>query len=487
MLAAFAHIDVVVIGDALLDRYLVGSASRLCRERPVPVVVMRDDLAFPGGAANVAANAAALGARVRFVGALGADESGDALRELLRQRGVDASAAVTSAAVRNGRKTRVIADDHYLARVDIEPVGCDAYAAQELLAAQLERACADCDLLIVSDYGGGTIGPQVFAALRAICAGGRVRVVVDARDLRPYAALHVDLVTPSLEEAAALCGLPASGDDVHVERLARDLAGRLDAATVALTLGANGVVMLCGGAPARVGARRVSVRNTCGAGDAFATVFGLGLAAGGHALDAGTLAAEAAAVAVTKDYTATVSLRELSERLELLGATNVATPAEDDDVYARIAGRRAGARLVFTNGVFDLLHAGHLSLLQRARAAGDVLVVGLNSDRSARLVKGPHRPITDQQQRRAALEALGWIDEVVVFDEPTADALIERIRPDLYIRGDDRDRDHLTEAATAERLGISVALLPLVGDLTTSRIIARVNARSDHWMAALDA
>jgi D-beta-D-heptose 7-phosphate kinase/D-beta-D-heptose 1-phosphate adenosyltransferase len=485
MLKAFPRLRVLIVGDAILDEFVVGTPSGLCRERPVPVIVSRAEHAFPGGAANAAANLRALGAQTRFVSALGFGDAARTLRKLLLARDVASTWIVDAADARSGRKRRVLADDHYVVRVDDEPHGFDELSVQRELAARMSEAYDECDAVLVSDYGGGVCGPLVLRALRALRAQRRIPLVVDARDLLKYAELEVDVLTPNFDEAAFAAGIrPATASDrTGVSAVADRLRRRFRASAVAITLGDAGVCVARDGEPELIDGRRVAVENTCGAGDSFVAALTLGVGAGADLVDAARVGLEAAAVAVAKPFTATVSLAELRERLELLGAASPPSPAEElAEALARLRTRRErGERIVFTNGVFDLLHAGHVELLRRARALGDALVVALNSDASAARIKGPNRPITEQMQRRAVLEALDCVDEVVTFDALTAEGLIETVRPHVYVRGDDRPRAELPEIAVAERIGAEVVLLPCVGGVTTSRIIERVAARTPYW------
>lgn len=485
MLELFPRLRVAVVGDALLDGFLIGVPARLCRERPVPVIVKRAEREFPGGAANVAANLRALGTRPRFVSALGFDDAGRRLSASLSARDVALDGVADAPGARTGHKLRVLGDDQYLVRVDVEPSGFDLPSVQREIVARLRASYDACDAMMLSDYGGGTIGPAVLRALAELRARRPVPLVVDARDPSRYRAREIDVLTPSLEEAAFLAGVraPDSADDAAVAALVRRASEQVRARALAVTLGAEGVLVARAGEVRRIAGRRVAVDNTCGAGDSFAAVLTLAVAAGADVFEAARLGLEAAAIAVAKPYTATVSLGELRERLDLLGAQPPPpVPGGFDGVIARVCARAArGERVVLTNGVFDLLHAGHVGLLQRARALGDVLVVALNSDRSAALIKGPDRPITDQAQRRAVLAALDCVDEVIVFDELTAEDVIAAVQPDVYVRGDDWPLADLPEARAAERVGARVVLLPCLDGVTTSRIIERVTARSPHW------
>jgi D-beta-D-heptose 7-phosphate kinase/D-beta-D-heptose 1-phosphate adenosyltransferase len=225
----------------------------------------------------------------------------------------------------------------------------------------------------------------------------------------------------------------------------------------------------------RLPAHPVPPRNEVGAGDSLVAALGLALAAGAPLREAVRIGMEAAAVAVGKPLTATVSLPELAERLEVMGPDRDRPDGRlAAELEAVAEARAAGRRVVFTNGVFDLLHEGHVSLLRRARALGDLLVVAINSDVGARRLKGEGRPINGVDDRRAVLEALDCVDHVLVFDEPTASRLVEAVRPEVYVKGDDHDLDRVPEAAVARELGARLVSIPRARSISTSQIIDRV-------------
>ena len=475
----------MIVGDAILDTFVVATPTRLCRERPVPVLVKRGEHVFPGGAANVAANARALGAHVRFVSAVDAGTTGRSVRAVLAAHDVPLDDVIEVSGARTAAKMRILADDHYVARVDEEACGFAQPAVQRRLLDRLRDAYAGADVVIVSDYDGGSIGPALLRGLLALRATRRIPMVVDARDLTRFTRLEADVLTPNLDEAAHLAGLPTPDprDDPALKRLASALTKRVRHSSAAVTLGQDGILIVHDGTAQRFAGRHVAVRNTCGAGDSFAASLALGIAAGGDVVEAARLALEAAAVAVAKPFTATVRLAELRARRELLDVEGANVPPGELEAAARRLAvyRERGAKIVLTNGVFDLLNAGHVSLLQRARALGDVLVVAINSDRSARLIKGPNRPITGHEQRRALVRALDCVDEVVSFEGLTAEHVVEALRPDLYVRGQDWPVEDLPEARAAERVGARVVLLPRTSELTTRGIIERVVSRSPYW------
>ncbi len=472
----FTSARVLVLGDVLLDGWLTGRPSRLCREAPVPVVDLVRSRYACGGAANTAANAAALGARVALVAAVGADTAGDRLRERLAEQGVVARLAT----VRDRRtpvKTRLLADGQVVARVDEGSTGpVPERAAGWLVELAEAELAAGTDALVVCDYGAGTLtGP-----VRDWLARVRDRLplfVVDAHDLASWAHLRPDLVTPNFAEAAALLPYRDAGPDGRgdwVARYAAELAGSAGAGTVAVTLDADGAVLLEDGrATVRTRTRPVPNGHAIGAGDSYVAAFTLALVAGGTAGEAAELAQRAAEVAVRGAGTAVCSAADL------VAATAPAGPVVDAHGLARLVdGYRAhGRRIVFTNGCFDVLHRGHVGYLAEAARLGDVLVVAVNSDESVRRLKGHDRPVNPAEDRVAVLAALASVDHVVVFEEDSPRDLIELVRPDVYVKGGDYPPELIPEAPLVRRLGGEVRAMEYLPDRSTSRVIERIRSR----------
>ena len=474
----FAQPRVLVLGDPVIDAFLACRPTRLCTEQPVPVLLRSGEEMRPGGAANTAANLGALGAQVALVGIVGADAPGADLRRCLEEGGVDASGLVVDPDRPTCHKLRILAGDHYGARVDTEPHLPASPSAEGRLLDELERRLDAADLIVVSDYSLGAVSA---AAMRLVSRfASRRPVVLDARDLRPHARARVRLVTPNLKEAHQVAGLPARGsaaDLAELPTLAERLRERLQAEWIAATLGAQGALLIGpDGSSERLATQPVQARSEAGAGDSLAAAAGLGLAAGLEPSAALRLGMEAAALAVAKPMTATVTAAELVDRLRLADLVVVEAPATlDAGLQAVLDQARArGLRIVFTNGVFDLLHEGHVDLLRRARALGDLLVVAVNDDASSRQLKGEGRPINDVEERVALLRALDCVDHVVVFEGPTASPLVAAVRPDVYVKGDDHDIERVPEAAAARQLGARLVSIPRARAVSTSQIIDRV-------------
>lgn len=476
-------VAVTVVGDALLDRYVRGTARGLCREAPAPVVEVDGTLHAAGGAANVAVNVAALGARASLVALVAPDPAGVRLRAILRDERVDAQAVLDVPGAATTVKTRVLADGRVLVRYDEGGIADPGAGVRARLAELLRRGFGDADAVVVSDYGGGVVDGTILDALVEAAAGtGRV-LVVDAKEPQRFRALHPTVVTPSYEDTARLVGAaPVRGPHARVAQLSGlgpELLGLTGAAIVAVTLDADGVLLFERERPpfhCSLGAEPVA--HGIGAGDAFTAALAVALAGGADPAVAVEFAAAAAAVAAAEPGTAVCRAQALERRLtrtgKVLDAAGV--PA------AAAALRQAGRRVVFTNGCFDLLHGGHVSCLAQARALGDVLVVGVNDDDGVARAKGPGRPVVPLAERLRVLAALSCVDYLVPFGGDSPTGLIEGLRPDVYVKGGDYTRETLPEAPLVERLGGEVHLVDLVPERSTTRLIERLRGtpRPDH-------
>lgn len=467
---------VAVIGDALLDVYLQGRVERLCREAPVPLVQIDSAHDVPGGAANAATNLAALGARVTFVSAIGDDLEGARLRRALRERGVDDACLLADGTRRTPAKHRVVADGQMVARYD---AGARRAVPADIEHALLDRAlaaCADADVVVLSDYGYGIFTAAVLEALAGLGRRLDVPVVVDSRRLTRFAVVAPTVVKPSYSQAFALLERPGDASlGGRAERIAAQsehLLARTGARIAAVTLDTDGAVILEHGRPPyRTYARPAHAQRSTGSGDTYVAALALALGSGAETPEAAEIAAAAAAVVVGKDGTAVCSTAEL--RALFAGGEKRVPDARA--LAQRVEAERAiGRRIVFTNGCFDILHRGHVTLLNRAKGLGDVLIVGVNADASVARLKGRDRPINALEDRLKVLSALSYVDYVVGFDEDSPRELIRAARPDIYVKGGDYTRDTLPEAALVESLGGAVCILPYVGDRSTSGIIERI-------------
>ena len=484
---AFGALEVVVVGDALLDGYLWGSTTRLCREAPVPKVTVQRRARVPGGAGNAAVNAAALGARVRLVSVVGDDPDGAELRAALREAGVADDDVLVEPDRQTVAKRRLFAGEQMLVGFDEGAPRPVSAATEAALLDRLIRLLPRADAVVVSDYGYGVLTPRVVDQLGQLHRAHPGVLVVDAHSVTAYRDLRPTAVKPNYDEVRPLlagCAVQGSREDV-VRACADDLLAATGADIVAVTLDRDGAVVCERGRPPhRTYSRPISSARACGAGDSYTAAFAAALAAGADTPSAAELASAAAAVVIAQDGTAVCRADDLREHLL------DSSPRMDDlaTVRTRVSfHQRQRRRVVFTNGCFDILHRGHVDYLNRAKAMGDVLVVGLNSDESVRRLKGDHRPINPLEDRARVLSALSCVDHLVAFDGDTAAELITALRPDIYVKGGDYTEEMLPEAPLVRAVGGVVEIVPYLEDRSTTAIIDRIRGEASRTSDGLPA
>lgn len=475
MLAAIGRVRAAVIGDVMLDRFVYGSVSRVSYEAPIPVLNVERETAMPGGAGNAARNAAALGGQVALIGVIGADAAGAELQALIAQTpGLQDRLAVDSARPTT-RKTRFVAQGQQLLRADRELAAPLSPEASRALLARVEEALAGCDVVILSDYAKGVLGDAELRQIldRARAAG--VPVVVDPKsaDFRRYAG--ATLVKPNRQEMAIASGRPCDSD-ADVVAAAEELIAASGIPAIAVSRAERGLTLVRRGhPPLHLQAQAREVFDVSGAGDTLVAALALGLGAGLDLAEAAWLANLASGLVVEKVGTATVHPDEIVARAHEQSVLDTdAKVLPRTAALERIARWRAeGARIGFTNGCFDLVHPGHVSLLRQARSACDRLVVGLNTDASVRRLKGPERPVQNEAARSIVLASLAAVDLVVLFDEDTPMSLIEAVRPDVLVKGADYRLEDVVGGAFVQGYGGRVLLADLVEGQSTTRMIAR--------------
>jgi D-beta-D-heptose 7-phosphate kinase / D-beta-D-heptose 1-phosphate adenosyltransferase len=461
---------VVVVGDVMLDEYVAGASDRISPEAPVPVVrVLRRELVL-GGAGNVAANIASLGGRPDVVAAVGAlaGVADPAVGEKLLAIGASDRGLVPCADRLTTRKTRLLAGMHQIARFDEESISPLADAERDEILRRAEERLAEADLMVLSDYGKGVLTPAVITELMRAAQEHRLPTVVDPKgpDFRRYRG--ATLLTPNAREARVAVGAPPDDDDWNA------ITGRLveeaDVAAIAVTCGPAGIVLRRreDREVRHLPTRALDVFDVIGAGDTVVAALAVAIGSGLDLVTAAELANQAAGVVVQKRGTSTVSLRELAAGSHASGADKVMTMAEAVALVDEM--RRRGGRVVFSNGCFDLLHAGHVDLLEKARRLGDVLIVGLNSDASVRRLKGEGRPIYSLATRARILASLAAVDAVVPFDEPTPAELIRQLAPELLVKGGDYD----VEKIVGRQHAGDVVTIPIVERQSTTSTLQRI-------------
>lgn len=469
----FSRARVLVAGDVMLDRYWHGATSRISPEAPVPVVKVEADELRVGGAGNVALNITALGAGATLAALVGEDDEARTLRESLEARRV-ACRLLAAPGSRTITKLRVISRHQQLIRLDFEN-GFPAESAAAMPQA-VHGALTGCGALVLSDYAKGALS-QAQAMIQSARAAG-VPVVVDPKgtDFERYRGATV--LTPNLSEFEAVVG--ACADDATLVERGEKLRDQLGLDALLITRSERGMTLLeRNHAPLHLPTRAREVYDVTGAGDTVVAVLAAGLAAGMGMPEATALANLAAGVVVGKLGTATVSLDELREAMH--DHAPLPTGMTDEDTLEQIMARAraAGERIVMTNGCFDILHPGHISYLQQARALGDRLIVAVNDDDSVRRLKGSSRPVNGLETRMLMLAALSSVDWVAPFSEDTPERLICRLRPDILVKGGDYRPEDIAGGRCVIEHGGEVKVLGFVEGHSTTGMIARIKNTSN--------
>ncbi len=473
----FSSFMVFVVGDIMLDVFVAGTVDRISPEAPVPVLTVSGQGYAPGGAANVAANLAAMGAEVALFGIVGDDDEGERVLGLLGRMGIDTEGVLKSKGISTTTKTRLMASNQQIARVDRERPHRLSDAERErlmrLVAEKMDRM--EPQAVILSDYDKGVLDPALCRTVIEAARRHAMFVAVDpkGRDFTKYRG--ADLITPNVAEMEEATGV-AITDEASMHRAFTALQSTRAASTVVLTRGPEGMSYSSGGGPVHTRPSRArEVYDVTGAGDTAVSALVLGYLATGSWDQAVAVANAAAAVAVSRAGTHAVTARELAAELG-----GVAGPAELKRVTAvdlPAIGERAralGKTVVFTNGCFDLFHVGHLTLLNRAKSMGDLLVVAVNSDCSVRRLKGEGSPLIGEDDRARLLASLECVDYVVIFDEDTPLRLIEVLRPHVIVKGGDYTAEQVVGREVVESYGGRVEIVPLLEGISTSALIERI-------------
>ena len=459
----FKHRRVLVLGDAILDEYLVGDCGRISPEAPVPVLKVSASKRTLGGAANTAANIVSLGGRASLIASVGSDDAGSILRRCASDAGIDFLPVDHGQSTL--RKTRVVARQQQIVRLDFEDVH-SAPNDSEILQL-LEARISESDIVVISDYAKGFFSPSLCRAIiqRAHQAG--LQVIVDPRPENRGCYDGCDYLTPNWRESRALLGLPAAEvteDNVGV--VARALASEL-ATNVVLTLGPQGILFCSRNATEQFMLPTLAreVFDVSGAGDTVVAAFALARASGADHPRAVAIANKAASIVVAKFGTATVTAEEILQDTD-------APRLIPRDALAQLAAtlRAKGKRIVTINGGFDILHNGHLHILKEARQCGDVLIVGLNSDSSVKSHKGSNRPIVSETHRAEMLLALRVVDYVHIFDEADPIAFLKAVSPNVHVNGSEYG-ENCIESETVRQGGGEIHIVNRIPNLSTSLLV----------------
>jgi D-beta-D-heptose 7-phosphate kinase / D-beta-D-heptose 1-phosphate adenosyltransferase len=460
----FSKAHVMVVGDVMLDRYWSGKAARISPEAPVPVVHIKTIEDRVGGAGNVALNIAKLGAKVTLLGVVGDDAEGEILKQLLEAEGV-ACEFVVEKSVRSICKLRVMAQHQQLIRVDFEesPLKFD----EEALFARLRRHLPGHKVLVFSDYGKGTLANVSKHIQEAKQAGLKVLVDPKGVDYRIYGG--ADLITPNLAELLTVVG--ACENEQSLLEKGLGLLKRHQIPSLLLTRGEAGMTLIQESEVHSLPAQAKDVFDVTGAGDTVIAVMALGVAVDLPLSEAMYLANLAGGIVVGKLGTSTVSKLELSRAMHGARDSQYGIVTEDELALLITRAKAHDERIIMTNGCFDLLHAGHVTYLQQAKALGDRLVVAVNSDASVKRLKGDTRPINGLQERMTVLAALACVDWVVPFAEETPERLVCSLLPDVIVKGGDYTPEQVAGGDCVVKAGGEVKILQFVDGLSTTAMI----------------
>ncbi len=472
---------VVVVGDLMLDRYLWGDVERVSPEAPVPVVHLQRTSSRAGGAANVAMNLAGLGIATTLIGCVGNDDAAERLGELLKDKGLETDYLISASGRPTTTKTRVVGNRQQMLRLDEEyahPV--DDVTISEIVEA-VQASLDKADAIILSDYAKGVLTSEACAQIIEDASEADCPIFVDPKgtDYRKYAGATT--ITPNNRELALATGRSGECMDSILEE-AQDLRKELEIENFIVTRGENGITRLSGDETQHYPAVAKEVFDVSGAGDTVTATLAAGRAAemGIEStirlanLAAGAVITKVGTVAITRDALASAVRDErfTTKRDKIFDRNRIQTQVE--------TWKSRAETIVFTNGCFDILHVGHVTYLEEAKKEGDRLVVGLNTDRSVRALKGEPRPIVSEEQRARVLASLESVDAVVLFDENTPRALIDEVRPDVLVKGAGYEKSEVVGASAVERWGGRVELIPLVDGVSTTNIIDSIQKINTH-------
>jgi D-beta-D-heptose 7-phosphate kinase/D-beta-D-heptose 1-phosphate adenosyltransferase len=479
---------VLVIGDLMLDRYVWGNAERISQEAPVILLHADRREERLGGASSVATLLRALGARVSLAGVLGADHDGARIRQMLIDLGVDHEGVITDAERPSTVKERYIGRAQHrhpqqMIRVDYEARTPLAADLQKLLLTAIHQQLRRSDIVLISDYDKGVCTPGLLTGTIAAAQARGVRVLADPIRGKDYRKYHgCSAITPNRLEAGLATGR-VLGTPAEALVAGAEVREQLDLEAAIVTLDKEGMALVHRDGRSQVFPTRPrQVYDITGAGDMVLAVLGMALAAGVDYDPAIRLANIAGGLEVEKIGVATVTRDEILRDLLRGGPATGPSPGAEKILGCEVlcreldSRRRLGQRVAFTNGCFDVLHAGHVQYLQEARAQADLLVVGLNSDASVRALKGDGRPVNPLEARALVLAGLHAVDYVTVFDEATPLELIQQLRPDVLVKGADYRKDEVVGSQFVESYGGRVYLARLREGYSTTHILRRLDA-----------
>ncbi|MGB6066047.1 MAG: D-glycero-beta-D-manno-heptose-7-phosphate kinase [Desulfomonilaceae bacterium] len=472
LLRSLKPAPILVAGDVMVDEYVLGEVERISPESPVPVVVAHDRLRRLGGAGNVVKNLVTMGGTVALFATVGKDNPGSWFKKNCEDMAVESFWLKDDPSRPTTIKTRVVARNQQIVRIDEEKIAEIPAEIEKVVLEDIESVMPQVKAAIVSDYGKGFLTPTLLQALLKSARSNRIPTLVDPKgmDFRRYRG--ATYITPNLREASLASGVEIRNEETLVQA-ARILLDQTDAEAVIVTRGRDGITLVTRHKAQDFPVKPMEIVDVTGAGDTVISALGLAVANGLSIEEAINLANLAASIVVARFGAASASLEEMINALKQRSSSTKVVALED--VATMLGNHRIqGHKIVFTNGCFDLFHAGHLEILRRASAMGDVMVVGINSDRSVARIKGPGRPIIAQTDRVELVSALSFVDFVVVFEEDTPENLIRELRPDILVKGEDWKGKEVVGEAIVRARGGRVEFVKHIDGISTTQLIQKI-------------
>ncbi|MBF0274179.1 MAG: D-glycero-beta-D-manno-heptose-7-phosphate kinase [Nitrospinae bacterium] len=466
---------ILVVGDMILDDYIWGTVSRISPEAPVQVVEQQRNNFALGGAANVANNLSTLNCKVEMLGVIGDDDNGKKLLKLLRKAGISTKPVIVVPGRPTTIKTRVIAHNQQILRIDKEDKTSIDKEHEALILKKFDGIIKDIDGIIISDYLKGVVTKKVATKIIKQAKKHNKIVIADPKGKDLSKLKGSTIITPNLKEIKEAAPIKISSEQ-EIERAIQYIFGLLDLDYILLTRSEKGMTLYKkDGGSLNIPTTAREVYDVTGAGDTVISVLMMGLVTGLEIEDSCKLANRAAGIAVGKIGASSITLDEIIDELKE-NINHSGKKVVSWESITRIASflKNHKKKIVFTNGCFDLLHYGHIKYLQDAKALGDVLIVGLNSDSSVQRLKGKKRPLINEKERAKLLAAMDCIDYVVIFSEDTPLEIIKTVGPDILVKGGDYTPDEVVGKEQVEKYGGKVKIIPLVKNLSTSTIVDKI-------------
>ncbi len=480
---------VLVIGDIMLDRFIYGSVDRISPESPVPVLSVKRENTMLGGAGNTVFNLINLKCEARVLSIVGDDTDGETIACLLREYGIDETGLIREETRPTIVKTRFLAGHQQLLRTDFERIEKISKNIEEQILEKAKQLIRGVKAIILSDYGKGMLTKSLLKQLISLANKNKIPVLVDPKGLDYSIYRGADVITPNKKELSeALAGLDVETDE-KIVHAAQKLISQSGVKSVVATRSKDGISVVKKDSATHIrSAADIEVFDVSGAGDTVIATIAASLAAGASLEQAASIANIAGSIVVSKVGTAPIRAEELARtlhdndiKIQQTERTRQAPVLKVEEAREEILRWKARSLKVgFTNGCFDIMHFGHVNYLNDARKKCDRLIVGMNSDSSVKILKGPDRPVHDEQSRAAVLGALGSVDMVVLFgareqdDDNTACGLLAVLQPDIYFKGGDYSEGQIPESPTVRKYGGTIEIMPVYDGHSTTKSIAKI-------------